>query len=78
MTRVLINGAAFEAAAGDTVAAALIAAGRKKFRLNAKGAPRGLYCGIGVCQECLVVVNGEANVRACMRAIEPDMRIDVP
>lgn len=51
--------------AGDTVAVALLAAGIRTLRQGAEGGgPRGLFCAMGVCQECVVVVDG-ANVEAC-------------
>ena len=40
-----------------------------------EGKPRGLFCGIGVCYDCLVVVDGRANVRACMTRAVPDMKV---
>jgi predicted molibdopterin-dependent oxidoreductase YjgC len=52
---------------GQTVAAALIAAGHRAWRTTrAAGAPRGAFCGIGVCFDCLATVNGRPNVRACL------------
>ena len=57
---------------GQTVAAALIAAGRRSWRTTRSGsAPRGAFCGIGVCFDCLATVNGRANVRACLEAARP-------
>ncbi len=50
---------------GDTVAGALLAAGIRTLRQGAEGGgPRGLFCAMGVCQECVVVIDG-ANVEAC-------------
>ncbi len=52
---------------GQTVGAALIASGRRSWRRTRKeGRPRGVFCGIGVCFDCLVVVNGRPNQRACL------------
>ncbi len=52
---------------GQTVAGALIAAGRHVTRTTRIGArPRGLFCGIGGCFDCLITVNGRPNVRACL------------
>ena len=52
---------------GQTVAAALIAAGRRSWRTTRSGgAPRGAFCGIGVCFDCLAVVDGIPNTRTCM------------
>jgi predicted molibdopterin-dependent oxidoreductase YjgC len=52
---------------GQTIAAALVAAGVLAWRTTRyEGAPRGVFCGIGVCFDCLVTVNGEPSVRACL------------
>ena len=55
---------------GETLAAALTAAGELVLRLTRGGAGRGLFCGMGVCQDCLVEVDGVPNRRACMTRIE--------
>ena len=47
--------------AGQTVAAALTAAGIRTWRTTRHGAPRGLFCGMGVCQDCLVTIDGRAE-----------------
>lgn len=74
---ILINGRPVLACAGETVATALLAAGVRRFRRTHKtGAPRGLYCGMGVCFECLVTVDGVANVQACLTPVTPGMRIE--
>lgn len=50
---------------GETVGMALWAAGRRGIRgANSNGAPRGMFCAIGICYECLVDVGGR-TVRAC-------------
>ena len=51
---------------GQSIAAALIAAGIRSWRRTRDGAPRGLFCGIGACYDCLVVVNGTPAQRACL------------
>jgi aerobic-type carbon monoxide dehydrogenase small subunit (CoxS/CutS family) len=57
---------------GQTVAAALWASGRLSWRRTRQtGAPRGVFCGMGVCFDCLVVVDGHANVRACLAPARP-------
>ncbi|MEM8853361.1 MAG: FAD-dependent oxidoreductase [Pseudomonadota bacterium] len=53
---------------GQSVAAALIEAGERGFRTTPKGAERSLFCGMGVCQDCLVEVDGIPNRRACMES----------
>ena len=55
-----------EAAPGETIAVALLAAGVSSLRTTSKkGEPRGLFCNMGVCFDCLVEVDGHANQRAC-------------
>jgi len=57
---------------GATVGAALLAAGIRTLRATRRhGRPRGLFCGIGVCFDCLVSVNGETPVRACLTPVAP-------
>lgn len=54
-------------AAGQSVGAALLAAGVASWRTTRRGArPRGLFCGIGVCFDCLVRVEDRPNQRACL------------
>lgn len=51
---------------GQTVGAALMAAGIRSWRTTrVHGRPRGLFCGIGICFDCLVTVDGRPNERAC-------------
>jgi hypothetical protein len=57
---------------GETIAAALLRSGRRSWRVSrVDGRPRGLFCGIGICYDCLVVVAGQGTVRACQRLAEP-------
>ena len=51
---------------GQSVAAALSEAGLRTLRQTAKGASRGMFCGMGVCQDCLITIDGVPNQRACM------------
>ena len=61
---------------GETVASVMLASGSRALRNTRKeGKPRGLFCGIGVCYDCLVVVDGRANVRACMTGAVPGMKV---
>jgi hypothetical protein len=65
--RFTVDGAPVEAYPGETIATALLAAGRRTARRTAhRGEPRGVFCAIGVCHDCRMVVNGEANVRTCL------------
>lgn len=66
----LFDGQPIHAYAGETVGAALTAAGITSFRTTRRGGrPRGLFCGIGVCFDCLVVVDGRPNERACLTSV---------
>ncbi|MFC7260501.1 MULTISPECIES: (2Fe-2S)-binding protein [Streptomyces] len=61
-----------EALPGQTVAAALWAAGVTSWRTTRDaGRPRGVFCGIGVCFDCLVTVNDRPNQRACLVPVRP-------
>jgi hypothetical protein len=61
------DGAPMTAEAGQTVGAALLAAGVRSWRRTRSGGrPRGLFCGIGACFDCLVDVNEDRAVRACL------------
>jgi aerobic-type carbon monoxide dehydrogenase small subunit (CoxS/CutS family) len=52
----------------------LLTAGQETLRTSPAGNPRGLYCGIGVCQECRVVVDGTV-VRSCITPVTAGMRV---
>ncbi len=73
---VFLDGSHAQAFAGETVAAVLIAEEGLQARHTAAGAPRGIYCGMGVCFDCLVVVDGVPNTRACMTLVANGMRIE--
>ena len=61
---------------GQSVGAALTGAGIRSWRSTRRtGRPRGLFCGIGVCFDCLVVVDARPNERACLRLAEPGMDV---
>ncbi|SFS95786.1 (2Fe-2S)-binding protein [Saccharopolyspora flava] len=64
-----VDGRRVAARAGQTVAAVLMSLGVTSWR--GPDRRRGLFCGIGVCSECLLVVNGTPDVRACLREVEP-------
>jgi predicted molibdopterin-dependent oxidoreductase YjgC len=73
---VSVDGRQVLAFAGETVAAVLLAQGARVFRHTARrGEPRGIFCGIGICYECLVTVDGVPNVRACVTTVRPGMAI---
>lgn len=55
----------YNAKAGQTIAEALMENGITTFRLSVDGSPHGVYCTMGTCFQCRVVLNGKPNVRAC-------------
>ncbi|MFD1883043.1 (2Fe-2S)-binding protein [Paracoccus pacificus] len=64
------EGRRIEARAGDSVAAALAAAGIVDLRDSVvSGQPRGIYCMMGACFDCLVEIDGRPNVQACMTPV---------
>jgi len=74
---VTIDGQPHTARAGDSVAATLLAAGVAAFRTTpVTGSARGPYCMMGVCFDCLVVIDGRPNQQACMIPAQDGMRIE--
>ena len=74
---IIVDGREIEALKGEPIAAALIAAGIRTFRHTRKlDQPRQVWCGIGHCTDCVMIVNGVPNVRTCVTAVEDGMRIE--
>jgi sarcosine oxidase subunit alpha len=73
---VQIDGRLVVVTPGTTVAAAVWNAGMTWFRTSAGGEPRGPVCGMGICFECRVTVDGAPHRRACMLACAPGMTIE--
>jgi predicted molibdopterin-dependent oxidoreductase YjgC len=72
-----VDGNPVAAHAGDTVAAALLAAGVIACRTTpVDGAPRAPYCLMGVCFECLVAIDGIGSRQACLTRVRDGMRIE--
>ena len=70
------EGRPVEARRGDSVAAALLAAGEPVFRASpVSGSPRGPFCLMGVCFDCLVEIDGMPNRQACLVAVEDGMAV---
>jgi predicted molibdopterin-dependent oxidoreductase YjgC len=73
-----VDGAPVSAFEGEPIAAALTAAGYRIFRRTARwGRPRGLFCAIGRCTDCIMTVNGQPNVRTCVTPALDGMRIEM-
>jgi thioredoxin reductase len=60
---------------GESLAAALTAAGERSLRLTRDGRGRGIFCGMGVCQECVVEIDGKPGNRACMTKLEQPISV---
>ena len=69
------DGRILEAREGDSIAAALAANGILRLGESRTGRPRGVFCGMGACSECLVVVDGRRSERACMAEVRDRMRV---
>ncbi|MDL1895854.1 (2Fe-2S)-binding protein [Anaerolineae bacterium CFX7] len=64
---ITVNGQPVAAYPGESIATVLAAAGFRAFRqTDANNSPRGIFCGMGICFDCLVTVDGLPNQRACM------------
>ncbi|MEJ5999478.1 2Fe-2S iron-sulfur cluster-binding protein [Paucibacter soli] len=74
--KLFINGQPTEVPAGVTVAAALAQAGQGATRRSLSGQPRQAFCGMGVCQECRVRIDGQPERLACMSLAVEDMRVE--
>ncbi|UNZ19867.1 2Fe-2S iron-sulfur cluster-binding protein [Streptomyces sp. 891-h] len=72
--RITVDGEPADGIEGQTLAGVLLASGRTAWRTGPSGAARGVFCGIGVCFDCLVTVNEDPDVRACRRrAVDGDV-----
>jgi D-hydroxyproline dehydrogenase subunit gamma len=70
------DGQAVPARPGDSVAVALLAAGITTTRTTpVSGAPRGPFCMMGACFDCLSIVDGRPNVQTCMTPVRDGMRV---
>jgi len=71
------NGNVFTCESGQSIAAALIASDNRQLRATRFGnEPRSIFCGIGICFDCVVVVDGVANQRSCLVEAKQGMKVD--
>ncbi len=71
-----VDGRLVECRAGDPLAVALLAAGQRGLRFTRKyGEPRGIFCALGRCTDCVMTVDGIPNVRTCVLPVRPGMRV---
>jgi hypothetical protein len=74
---IVVDGNPVRAYEGESVATALLATGQRTLRTTSRrGAPRGLYCGIGSCFECVMVIDGRPGIRACQTPVREGMHIE--
>ncbi|WP_254694979.1 (2Fe-2S)-binding protein [Antarctobacter heliothermus] len=73
-----VDGRSLRAYSGETVAGVLMSNGITIFRRTQEtGRPRGQFCGMGVCFDCLVQVDGAGMSRACMTEAQPGMHVSL-
>lgn len=78
MVKFYFEGEEIEARAGQSIAAALISYNQRSLRTTRHHEkPRGIFCGIGSCFDCLVVVDGERNQRSCITLVREGMKVEV-
>ena len=70
-----INDRALAVEAGTSVAAAIALAGMPVTRLSVSGMLRAPLCGMGICQECRVTIDGQPHQLACQTLCAPQMRV---
>ena len=75
MPEVFVNGAQLCVPDEVTVAAAVVLAGETAFRHSVTGEPRGPLCGMGICFECRVTVDGVPHARSCQILVQSGMDI---
>ena len=75
MIQLRVNGQPVSVPAGTIVAAAIASAGITQLRRSVSGQPRGPVCGMGVCMECRVTINGRTQSRSCQTLCEPGMEV---
>lgn len=74
---VYLDGKPIRVEKGQMIAAALLDKGIRVNRYTRKKhAPRGIFCGIGQCTDCVMIVNGKRNVRTCITPVEDGMVIE--
>ena len=75
LVRVVVNGVVVEMPAGSMVSAAILKTGTHAFRRSVTGEPRGPLCGMGICFECRVTIDGEQHCRSCQTVCRDGMDV---
>ena len=76
MMSITVNGKTLSVQAGTTVAAAVALAGECSFRHSVSGGARGPLCGMGICYECRVTVNGKTHTTCCQLICKDGMQVE--
>lgn len=77
LVTIMVDGQPVEARAGEPIAAALLASGRRVCRtMPGSDEPRGPFCAVGRCLDCIMTVDGELNVRTCVTPVRDGMRVE--
>lgn len=75
--QITVDGQPLNARSGEPIAAALMANGIDICRaMPESGESRGVFCGVGRCSDCLMIVNGVINVRTCVTPVADGMRVE--
>jgi len=72
---IVVDGKSVEVEEGTSVAAALMSNEVHAFRRSVRGEPRGPLCGMGICHECRVTIDGAAHRRACLVMVSSGLEI---
>ena len=72
---VVVNGVSVSLPVGSMVSAAIMKTGVTAFRRSASGEPRGPLCGMGICFECRVTIDGEEHCRSCQPVCKDGMDV---
>ena len=75
MIKLRINNREIAVRPGTTVAVAVMDAGFETFRRSVTGEPRGPVCGMGVCFECRLIIDGVAHQRSCNVVVRDGMEV---
>ena len=70
-----VDGVSVSMPAGSIVASAILKRGKHAFRRSVRGEARGPLCGMGICFECRVTIDGEAHCRSCQTTCENGMDV---
>ena len=72
---VVVNGVLVTMPVGSMVSAAILKSGVAAFRRSVTGEPRGPLCGMGICFECRVMIDGQSHCRSCQTVCQNGMDI---